>query len=77
MKRKTQIRRPQAAAPLPDGALLTDDEAAAILRVESRTLRLWRQTLGLPHIRITPKTIRYRRADLDAWSARRLQAVAL
>ena len=47
--------------------LLTDEQAAAILSVEPRTLRLWRNTRSLPHLRITPRVIRYRRADLDAW----------
>jgi len=30
-------------------------------------LRLWRRTRGLPHLKITNREIRYRRADLDAW----------
>lgn len=49
------------------GELLTDEQAAAFLSVEPRTLRLWRQTRALPFCRLTPKVIRYRRADLDAW----------
>jgi excisionase family DNA binding protein len=52
------------------GDLLTDTEAAALLSVEPRTLRLWRHTRGLPHIRLTSKVIRYRRCDLDAWLGR-------
>jgi len=51
--------------------LLTDQQAAEILSVEPRTIRLWRQTRGLPHIKITSKVIRFRRADLDAWLERR------
>jgi excisionase family DNA binding protein len=47
--------------------LLTDAEACAFLHITSRTLRLWRRTRGLPHIRISGKEIRYRRSDLDAW----------
>ena len=54
--------------------LLTDQQAAAILAVEPRTLRLWRQSRGLPHLRLTSKVIRYRRSDLDAWLARHLVA---
>lgn len=49
------------------GDLLTDEQAAAILSVEPRTLRLWRHTRGLPHLKLTSKVIRYRRSDLDAW----------
>jgi len=51
--------------------LLTDQQAADILAVEPRTLRLWRNTRGLPHIKISSKVIRYRRADVDAWLERR------
>jgi predicted DNA-binding transcriptional regulator AlpA len=51
--------------------LLTDVQTAEILAVEPRTLRLWRNTRGLPHIKITSKVIRYRRADVDAWLERR------
>jgi predicted DNA-binding transcriptional regulator AlpA len=50
--------------------LLTDLDAAQLLGIEPRTLRLWRNTRGLPHLRITSKVIRYRRADLDAWLSR-------
>jgi excisionase family DNA binding protein len=56
--------------------LLTDTQAAELLSVEPRTLRLWRHSRGLPHLRITSKVIRYRRADLDAWLARHLVAIA-
>ena len=47
--------------------LLTEAEAAEILSVEPRTLRLWRNTRGLPHLKITNKVVRYRRGDLDGW----------
>ncbi|MBM3833636.1 MAG: helix-turn-helix domain-containing protein [Verrucomicrobia bacterium] len=52
-------------------ALLTEAQAAAFLTVKPRTLRLWRHTRGLPHIRITAKEIRYRASDLEEWLARR------
>ena len=48
-------------------ALLTDQTAAEILGVEARTVRLWRRTRGLPHVRLTGKCVRIRRADLDKW----------
>ena len=60
----------------PAGELLTDAQAAALLSVEPRTLRLWRHTRGLPHIRVTSKVIRYRRHDIDAWLARRFVAIS-
>ena len=57
--------------------LLTDEQAAAILSVEPRTIRLWRKTRGLPHLKLTSKIVRIRRADLDSWMEKRLvQTVA-
>jgi DNA-binding transcriptional MerR regulator len=55
--------------------LLTDEQAARILSVEPRTLRLWRNSRGLPFIRITSKVIRYRLADLNQWLAERRVAI--
>jgi len=56
--------------------ILDDKQAAALLHTNPRTLRLWRSTRGLPFIRITSKVIRYRRADIDEWLARRRVAIA-
>ena len=56
--------------------LLTDAQVAAFLAVESRTLRLWRHTRGLPHIRISSRVLRYRKSDLDAWLARRFVTIS-
>jgi hypothetical protein len=47
--------------------LLDEAQAAAVLGVEPRTLRLWRLMRGVPHYRLTQKAIRYRRSDLDGW----------
>lgn len=44
-----------------------DAEAAKYLRQQPRTIREWRHTRGLPHIKVTSKVILFRRADLDAW----------
>lgn len=60
----------------PDNPLLDDNQAARYLLTKPRTLRLWRRTRGLPHIKITHKVIRYRKSDLDAWLARRRIAIA-
>jgi excisionase family DNA binding protein len=48
--------------------LLTEDEAAALLRVEPQTLRLWRATgrYGLPFVKVG-RCVRYRRCDLEKW----------
>jgi len=47
--------------------LLTEEQAANFLSVKPRTLRLWRRSRGLPHVKITSKIVRYRRIDLDGW----------
>ena len=54
-----------------------DDVSAAayIGGVTPRTIRNWRTHRGLPFIRITARTIRIRRADLDEWLARRRVAM--
>jgi hypothetical protein len=56
--------------------LLTDDDLSRLLTVEKRTLRLWRQTQGLPFLRLTAKVIRYRRPDVEAWMSRRRVVIA-
>ena len=66
MRKKTQLTAPAT----PVGDILTEDQTAALLAVETRTLRLWRKTRGLPHVKLTSKIIRYRRADIDQWLAR-------
>ena len=55
--------------------LLNDEQAAAFLGIESRTLRLWRQTRGLPFLKLTAKVIRYRRCDLDEWLSQHRVAI--
>jgi len=47
--------------------LLNETEAAALLHLEPRTLRLWRQSRGLPHFKPTRKVVLYRRSDLLGW----------
>jgi excisionase family DNA binding protein len=52
--------------------LLTQDEAAKFLRLPPRTLETWRVRGGGPrYIKISRRSVRYRRADLDAWVASR------
>ena len=63
------------ASPAETGQILTDETAAALLTVEPRTIRDWRTRRGLPFIRVTPKVIRIRRADLDKWLARHQVAI--
>ena len=51
--------------------LLDDESAALFFSVKPRTLRLWRNTQGLPHVRISSRVIRYRMADLQSWMDKR------
>jgi predicted DNA-binding transcriptional regulator AlpA len=55
--------------------ILDEKRCAALLGVQPRCLRDWRQQRGLPFIKITSKIIRYRRADIDAWLARMRVAI--
>jgi excisionase family DNA binding protein len=57
--------------------LFDEDSAAAYIGgIKVRTIRAWRANRGLPFIRITAKTIRIRRADLDDWLARHCVAIS-
>ncbi len=62
--------------PAPDLQLLTDGEAAEMLGIKPRTLRLWRNSRALPHLRLTAKSIRYRRQDLEKWLERSLVVIS-
>jgi excisionase family DNA binding protein len=56
--------------------LFTDQTAAQFIGgIEHRTVRDWRMRRGLPFIRVTPKVVRIRRADLEKWLARHLVAI--
>jgi|HubBroStandDraft_1064217.scaffolds.fasta_scaffold265120_2 excisionase family DNA binding protein len=71
----TGAAKPTARAMMPTaGELLTDLQAAEYFSVEPRTIRLWR-TKGLPFIRLTRKVVRFRKADLDEFAARRRVAI--
>jgi excisionase family DNA binding protein len=62
-------RRTNSTTSLPE--IFDEDSAAAyIVGITARTIRNWRTYRGLPFIRITARTIRIRRADLDDWLAR-------
>lgn len=58
-------------------AYLTEPEVARLLNVEPRTIRLWRRTRGLPHIRLTGKVVRFKPADVDEWLTSRRVSVAV
>jgi len=81
---QTQAAQPAGSAPPPASAgpadraaadLLTTKEAAAVLRVAHKRLERWRMTGDGPvYVRMTAKSIVYRRADIDAFITARLRA---
>lgn len=49
--------------------LLTPKEASSLLRVSEKTLEAWRSKGGGPKFhRLGHRTVRYTRADLEAWT---------
>lgn len=55
--------------------LLTTREAAVVLRVNHKRLERWRMTGDGPaYVRMTSKSIAYRRCDIDAFVNARLRA---
>jgi len=69
----------EAGANLPQNhnrEIFDDDGAAAYVGgIKARAIRDWRTHRGLPFLRLTHKTIRIRKVDLDKWLAR--QSVAI
>jgi hypothetical protein len=61
--------------PLTGVDVLDDKQLCALLNTNPRVLRVWRSTRGLPFVKITNKIIRYRRADIDQWLARKVTAI--
>ncbi|MGB3687796.1 MAG: helix-turn-helix domain-containing protein [Jannaschia helgolandensis] len=53
-------------------ALVDEREAASILCYSVRALQNWRHRGGGPDfVKVSSRSIRYRRADLDKWNAAR------
>ena len=76
---KENTMHTNAAPPASDSSLLTVREVAAILKVNERTCQRLaaRAETGLgdfpKRLRLGPKTVRWRRADVDAYIARLAQ----
>jgi hypothetical protein len=51
-----------------DNSVLDDNDVASFFKVEVRTVRLWRRTRGLPHLKLTRKVIRYKLKDIEQWA---------
>ena len=60
--------------PVTNADLLTEEQAAQFLQIQPRTVRAWRGK-GLPHVKLTARVIRFRRADLDGWISKQRVAV--
>ncbi len=50
-----------------DEHYLTYDAAAAYLGLTKATLYRWVRQRRVPHHRVSGRTVRFRKADLDAW----------
>ena len=51
-----------------DEGLLTEIQAAEYLKLTPRALQDWRSRgVGPPYLRVSPKCIRYRAADIEGW----------
>jgi excisionase family DNA binding protein len=57
---------PRASNPS-DGALLTERQAAAYLRLHPKCLGIWRMQKKGPAFYKLGRAVRYRRSDLDKW----------
>lgn len=58
----------------PEFKLLPEKQAAKLLGLSDRTLRNWRvRGGGPPYVKVSPRCIRYRAADLEAWAAGNLR----
>ena len=55
-------------------ALLTENDAAAYLKLTARALQAWRyRGDGPQYVRISARAIRYRPEDLESWIEERLR----
>jgi predicted DNA-binding transcriptional regulator AlpA len=60
----------QSTDAIAPGDLLDEKEVAAMLRMSPGSLRNWRSLgIGIPYSKIGKRTVRYRRADVDAFVA--------
>jgi len=72
MTKRISVSRPTEAA----AEVFDDAGACQFLLTNSRMLRKMRREYGLPFIRISNKFLRYRKADLIEWLARRRVAIS-
>jgi predicted DNA-binding transcriptional regulator AlpA len=64
----------QAARARPPAPLLTEEDAAAYLKLTRRALQAWRyQGRGPRFVKISARAVRYRPEDLERWIETRLR----
>lgn len=51
-----------------DTEFITTDQVAAWLHVDPRTVLRWVEMGSIPHLRFSPRTIRYRPDELREWA---------
>jgi predicted site-specific integrase-resolvase len=64
MPTKSSVAKSAALRPSQDDRLLRERTCAKHLDISHRTLEGWRKKGIVPYLRITPKSIRYRLADV-------------
>lgn len=47
--------------------IMTEAQAAEYLSVKPRTIRAWRMTRKLPYLKLTARTLRYKKSKIDEW----------
>ena len=63
--------------PTPPPDLLDERQLSAEWQIPQRTLTMWRyRKIGPPYVKLGAQTVRYRRADVDAWRDSRIVQTA-
>jgi excisionase family DNA binding protein len=58
---------PQAALALAPDRLLTPRQLAEYIGVSPKQVYRWVESASIPHFRISPRVIRFRLEDVEAW----------
>jgi excisionase family DNA binding protein len=67
MRNKKEVATPASTLqPAENQSLLTVPELAALLRLSNGAIRAWVLRKEIPYIKLGGKSIRFRRADVDA-----------
>jgi len=76
MKRRREATAKLVMVGVDGTKLLKPEDVAAITGLSIETLAQWRsQRRGIPFVKISRNCVRYRQADLDAWTEKRIVPV--